>query len=92
MLKEKSNKYVQNFFNKLKNKNLIELMKVDKNVFVLFLFPIILKKRSVKSFIDFMNRKNIYCRRYYKSVHTLSYYKDKITKKRASSNTIYRKN
>ena len=28
-----------------------------------------------------MNRKNIYCRRYYKSVHTLSYYKDKITKK-----------
>ncbi len=70
------------FFNKLKNKNLIELMKVDKNVFCnYFFFPIILKKRSVKSFIDFMNRKNIYCRRYYKSVHTLSYYKDKITKK-----------
>ena len=70
------------FFKELELKRLINLMKVNKNTYCsYYFFPIILKRHSVKKFIIFMNKKKIFCRRYYKSVHTLDYYKKRITRK-----------
>ena len=70
------------FFKELEVKRLINLMKVNKNTYCsYYFFPIILKRHSVKKFIIFMNKKKIFCRRYYKSVHTLDYYKKRITRK-----------
>jgi len=72
----------QNFLKKLKAKNLIDLMKINKDVFCsYYFFPILLKKHSAKKFISFMDKKKIFCRRYYNSVHTLTYYKKYLTKK-----------
>ncbi len=71
-----------NFFKKSEIRQFIDLMKVNKNTYCsYYFFPIILKKHSVKKFMKFMNKKKIFCRRYYKSVHTLDYYKKRITKK-----------
>lgn len=71
-----------NFFKKLEIQKLIELMKVNKNTYCsYYFFPIILKKHSVKKFMEFMNKKKIFCRRYYRSVHTLDYYKKKVNNK-----------
>ena len=70
------------FFKKLEIQKFIELMRVNKNTYCsYYFFPIILKKHSVKKFMEFMNKKKIFCRRYYKSVHTLDYYKKKISSK-----------
>ncbi len=71
-------KYI-NFFKNLEEKNLLENMEVKKNVFCnYFFYPIILKKGSVIKFLKFMELKKIYCRRYYTSVHTTTYYKKRI--------------
>ena len=71
-----------NFFKKLEIQKLVELMKVNKNTYCsYYFFPIILKKHPVKKFMEFMNKKKIFCRRYYRSVHTLDYYKRKVSNK-----------
>ena len=70
-------KYVK-FFKTLEKKNYIEQMKIKDNVFCnYFFYPIILKSSSSLNFIKFMNKKKIFCRTYYRAVHTLSYYKKK---------------
>lgn len=66
------------FFKILEQNGHVTLMKVNNNVFCnYFFFPLILKKINPSKFINYMEKKKIYCRRYYKSVHTLSYYKKK---------------
>ena len=70
-------KYVR-FFKTLEDKNYIEQMKIKDNVFCnYFFYPIILKSSSSSNFINYMNKKKIFCRTYYRAVHTLSYYKKK---------------
>ena len=74
-------KYLK-FFKELENESKISCMKVNKNVFCsYFFFPIILKSDSVAKFLKYMASKRIYCRRYYTSVHTTTYYKQKIEAK-----------
>ena len=61
------------FFKTLENKNFISLMNVKKNIFCnFFFFPIILKNKSSQQFINFMNKKKIYCRTYYKLLGCLT--------------------
>ena len=74
-------RYIQ-FFSKLEKKKFLSNMKVSKNVFCnYFFFPIILNKNYVEKFLSHMKKNKIYCRRYYKSVHTTNYYKKRVKKK-----------
>ncbi len=72
-------KYIK-FFDK--HKSNLTTMKVNKNTFCsYFFFPIILKKGTVPKFLSYMESKKIYCRRYYTSIHTTTFYRKRIKKK-----------
>ena len=65
------------FFNLLQQNGHVSLMKVNSNVFCnYFFFPLILENTKPSRFIKYMEKNKIYCKRYYKSAHTLSYYKN----------------
>jgi dTDP-4-amino-4,6-dideoxygalactose transaminase len=65
------------FFNTLKSKGYLDIMHVKDEVFCPYLyFPIILNEEASK-FITHLKEYEISARRYYTSVHTLKYYKDK---------------
>lgn len=65
------------FFNFLENRKKIKTMKVHQDTKCNYsVFPIILNNNRNK-FIDFMNKKNILCRKYYTAVHQLKFYRKK---------------
>jgi len=76
--KRKQNiQHYNTFFNALKNKGYLDVMHVNEDVFCPYLyFPIILNEEATK-FIEHLKDHDISARRYYTSVHTLKYYKDK---------------
>ncbi len=65
------------FFEDLEEKGYLQTMKVRDEVFCPYLyFPVILNEEA-SDFIQFMEEHGIAVRRYYTSVHTLKYYKNK---------------